>query len=75
MIKWTKVDATTWEPAKRGTGSFMPHDYLAKDAHLVIKNFSFSRRKAAWELTTLKGSVIEKFDTLKAAKAYAETLA
>ena len=75
MIKWTKVDRETGEPVKRGCNSFMPHDYLAKDAHMIIKNFSFSRRKDAWELTTLKGSVIEKFDTLKAAKAYAETLA
>ena len=75
MIKWTKIDRETGEPAKRGHHSFMPHDYLAKDAHLIIKNFSFSRRKGAWELTTLKGSVIEKFDTLKDAKAYAETLA
>lgn len=74
MIKWTKINRETGEPVKRGCNSFMPHDYLAKEANLIIRNFSFSRRKGAWELTTLKGSVIEKFDTLKAAKAYAETI-
>ena len=52
----------------------MPHDYVAFEEKFRIENHSFSRRKGAWVLTTHKGSVLEKFDTLKAAKAYAETL-
>lgn len=74
MIKWIKVDQKTGERAKRGSNSFMPHDYVAVEEHFRIENHSFSRRKGAWVLTTHKGSEIEKFDTLKAAKAYAETL-
>ena len=75
MIKWVKVDQKTGERAKRGCNSLMPHDYVAIAEHLRIENHSFAKRKGAWVLTTHKGSVIEKFDTLKAAKAYAETLA
>lgn len=75
MIKWIKVDQKTGEVAKRGCNSFVPHDYVATAEHLRIENHSFARRKGAWVLTTHKGSEIEKFDTLKAAKAYAETLA
>ena len=75
MIKWRKVDQKTGEPAKRNCNSFMPHDYISDEAHLRIINNSFELRKGAWTLATLKGTEIEKFDTLKAAKAYAETLA
>ena len=75
MIKWVKVDQKTGEPAKRGCSSFIPHDYVAAAEHLRIENHSFARKKGAWVLTTHKGSVIESFNTLKAAKAYAETLA
>lgn len=75
MIKWRKVDKRTGEPAKRNCGSFMPHDYVSEDAHLKIINNSFWETKNCCVLTTLKGTEIEKFNTLKAAKAYAETLA
>ena len=75
MIKWRKIDQKTGEPAKRNCHSFEPHDYIADEAHLKIINNSFSLRKGGWTLTTLKGTEIDKFDTLKAAKAYTETLA
>lgn len=72
MIKWTKID-----PPKRNCGSFMPHDYVADTDHLSLRivNNSFSRRKGAWVLTTKKGTELQRFDTLRAAKEYAETLA
>ena len=73
MIKWRKINQKTGEPAKRNCHSFEPHDYIADEAHLKIINFSL--RRDGWTLTTLKGSEIGKFNTLKAAKAYAETLA
>ena len=75
MLKWRKIDQKTGEPAKRNCHSFEPHDYVADGAHLKIINNSFSLRKGGWTLATLKGTEIERFDTLKAAKAYAETLA
>lgn len=75
MIKWKKVVRATGEPVKRGGKSFIPHDYVAEAEHFRIENHSFSRRKGAWVLTTHKGSVIQACDTLKEAKAYAETLA
>lgn len=77
MIKWTKVDPVTGQPVKRGEGrSFMPHNYRADGEHLgaLILNESFSRTRGGWALATRKGSEIARFDTLKAAKAYAETL-
>lgn len=74
MIKWRKINPKTGEPVKRNYGSYEPHDYIADEAHLKIINNSFALRKGGWTLTTLKGTEIEKFDTLKAAKEYAETL-
>ena len=76
MLKWTKVDQRTGEPAKRNCNSFEPHDYVSDDERLDMKiiNHSFVRRKGAWELVTKKGTQLAVFDTLKAAKAYAETL-
>lgn len=76
MIKWTKVDQVTREPAKRGYNSFLPHDYMADSEHLnaLIINESFSKREGGWVLATRKGTEIARFDTLKAAKAYAETI-
>lgn len=76
MIKWTKVDQYTRKPiSRKGGHMFEPHDYMADDEHLniLIINESFSRRKGGWALATRDGMKIARFDTLKAAKAYAET--
>lgn len=69
-MKWNKINQRTGEPAKRNCNSFEPHDYISGDYRII--NNSFHLRKMAWTLTK-SGIEIDKFDTLKAAKAYAET--
>lgn len=71
MMKWTKIDQKTGEPAKRGVNSFMPHDYIA-GAFRIINN-EWKEAKLGWILTC-NGHEIERFNTLKAAKARAEEL-
>ena len=72
-MKWIKVNQITGEPAKKGN-SFEPHDYVCYEEGFRIINNSFIVRKKAWVLTNLDGTVLGRFDTLKRAKAYAESL-
>ena len=70
-MKWTKVDQRTGEPMKKGYNQFMPHDYVAD--HFKIINRSWCETKLGWILT-VNGREIERFNTLKEAKARAEAL-
>ena len=72
-MKWIKVDQITGEPMKKGN-SFEPHDYVCYEERFRIINNSFTERKKAWVLTTLEGTELGRFDTLKSAKAAAEAL-
>lgn len=72
-MKWIKVDQITGEPMKKGN-SFEPHDYVCYEEQFMIVNNSFIYRKKGWVLTTLDGTEIGRFDTLKSAKAEAEKL-
>ena len=78
MMKWRKVDKKTDETAKRNCNSFEPHDYIGEDENgfkLRIINNSFHEAKGGWVLVTFRRKYeIAKFDRLKDAKAYAETL-
>lgn len=69
-MKWKKINQRTGEPARRGNYSFEPHDYVYENYRII--NNSFHLRKKAWTLTK-DGKEVDKFDTLKAAKIYAET--
>lgn len=72
-MKWIKVDQITGEPMKKGN-SFEPHDYVCYEERFRIVNNSFIDRKKAWVLTTLEGTELGRFDTLKSARAEAEDL-
>lgn len=72
-MKWIKVNQITREPAKKGN-SFEPHDYVCYEERFRIVNNSFIDRKKAWVLTTLEGTELGRFDTLRSAKAEAEDL-
>lgn len=72
-MKWVKVNQITGEPMKKGN-SFEPHDYVCYEEQFRIINNSFIVRKRAWVLTNLDGMELGRFDTLKSAKAYAESL-
>lgn len=52
--------------------TLFPHDY-SSNSNLWIQNRSFKVPKNGWELYD-NDTFIKAFDTLKAAKAYAETL-
>lgn len=76
MIEWTKINLVTGQPMRRGEEAvFAPH-YRADDEHLgaLILNESALRKRGGWVLATCKGHELDRFDTLKAAKAYAEAL-
>lgn len=70
-MKWTKIDQRTGEPATRNCNSFLPHDYISGGFRII--NNSFDVRKNAWILTQ-DGDELGRFDTLKAAKQYAESV-
>lgn len=71
-MKWIKVNQITGEPAKKGN-SFEPHDYVCYEERFRIVNSSIDRKKV-WVLTTLEGTELGRFDTLRSAKAEAEDL-
>ncbi len=73
-MKWIKVNQITGEPAKKKGNSFEPHDYVCYEERFRIVNNSFIDRKKAWALTTLEGTELGRFDTLRSAKAEAEDL-
>jgi len=70
-MKWTKINQETGEPAQKNCNSFMPHDYTSGNFRIV--NNSFSLRKNAWTLTK-NNAEINKFNSLKQAKQFAESL-
>lgn len=65
-LQWKKKDF------EKGKNSFFPHDYESNSTLLIV-NKSFSVKKNGWELYD-NGRFIKAFDTLKAAKAYGESL-
>lgn len=68
-MKWQKINKRTGEPAKRNCNSFEAHDYISGDFRIV--NESFRYKKGGW-LLKKNGEEIGRFDSLKAAKEYAE---
>lgn len=72
-MKWVKVNQITGEPMKKGN-SFEPHDYVCYEEGFRIINNSFIVRKGAWVLTNLEDMELGRFDTLKSAKAYADSI-
>lgn len=70
-MKWTKIDQKTGEVAKRGCGSFMPHDYIAGNFRII--NNEWREKKFGWILTA-NGKEIGRFNTLKEAKKRAEDI-
>ena len=70
-MKWIKIDQRTGEVAKRGRGSFSPHDYISGSFRIINK--SWEERKLGYILTC-NGNEVAKFDTLKQAKARAEAI-
>ena len=70
-MKWTKIDQRTGEVAKRGCGSFCPHDYISGSFRII--NHEWMENKLGWILTC-NGHEIGRFNTLKEAKARAEAV-
>lgn len=70
-MKWIKIDQKTGEVFKRGCNSFMPHDYISGRFRII--NNEWKERTLGWILTC-NGREIERFNTLKQAKARAEEI-
>ncbi|MBD5105461.1 MAG: hypothetical protein HDT41_00480 [Lachnospiraceae bacterium] len=68
MIKWKRVAVKT-------VRSDVPtiYDYVSKERELKIFHNKFGSKKDRWILEDSKGHEIQRFKTLKAAKAYVET--